>query len=123
MREEGDGTFNEKITMASSRFRINLPSMYSAAKVHPDHCGLIVILSVVFSILSQVICYKLWGGWVACYFGILNIEWIKRSIAGGNESLLMFLVLLGILMYRNKRDFISLLLFSFFPFVGGKYDC
>jgi len=62
------------------------------------------------SLVSVFLCHRLWGGWVACLFAILNWDWIQRSVVGGNEPMFMALLLGGFYFYRKKNIPIAIVL-------------
>ena len=70
----------------------------------------LVIASMLSSLVSVFLCHRLWGGWVACLFAILNWDWIQRSVVGGNEPMFMALLLGGFYFYRKKNIPIAIVL-------------
>jgi hypothetical protein len=60
-----------------------------------------------------VIAYRLWGGWVAGFFAILNVDWIQRSFLGGSEPLFVALLFASFLTVRKERWWLAALLASF----------
>ena len=75
-----------------------------------DFFSALVVLSISCSLITQYYCHRLWGGWVACAFAILNWDWMQRSIVGGNEPLFMALLLGGFYAYRKNRCFLAIIL-------------
>ena len=75
-----------------------------------DFFSALVVLSISCSLITQYYCHRLWGGWVACAFAILNWDWMQRSIVGGNEPLFMALLLGGFYAYRTNRCFLAIIL-------------
>ncbi len=55
------------------------------------------------SFASVVIAYRLWGGWVAGFFAILNFDWMQRSYLGGSEPLFVALLFASFLAIRKER--------------------
>src|SRR6266704_5788387 len=47
----------------------------------------LLIVSFSASLVSVALAHRLWGGWVAGFFAILNFDWIQRSFLGGAEPL------------------------------------
>jgi hypothetical protein len=64
------------------------------------------------SLAAVVIAYRLWGGWVAGFFAILNFDWIQRSYLGGSEPLFVALVFASFLAIRKERWWLASLLAS-----------
>ena len=46
---------------------------------------------------------RLWGGWVACYFIVLSLEWQQRALLGGAEPLFVLLVVASFAAVRRDR--------------------
>lgn len=55
------------------------------------------------SLLTVLLAYELWGGWIAAYFAIINFDWMQRSFLGGAEPLFMALLLASFLYARKER--------------------
>ena len=55
------------------------------------------------SIVSVVLCYWLWDGWVAVFFALLSLDWLQRSLLGGAEPLFVALVLGSFLALRKGK--------------------
>ena len=47
----------------------------------------LLLVSMVCSVLSVAVCFRLWGGWTAAFFAISNFDWMQRSFLGGSEPL------------------------------------
>jgi hypothetical protein len=62
---------------------------------------------------STAIAYRLWGGWVAGFFSILNFDWMQRSYLGGSEPLFVALLFGTFLAARKERWWLASLLASF----------
>jgi hypothetical protein len=78
----------------------------------PEQTALLII-SVASSFVALLIAYRLWGGWVAAFFAILNFDWIARSVLGGAEPLFIALLFASFLMMRQQRWVAATLLASF----------
>lgn len=65
------------------------------------------------SLAAVVIAYRLWGGWVAGVFAILNFDWMQRSYLGGSEPLFVALLFASFLAVRKQRWWLAALLASF----------
>jgi hypothetical protein len=66
-----------------------------------DHAALLLVSSLA-SLVSVALAYRLWGGWVASFFAILNFDWIQRSFLGGAEPL--FVAFLLAAFWAVRRD-------------------
>lgn len=60
-----------------------------------------------------VLAYRLWGGWVAGFFAVLNFDWMQRLFLGGSEPLFMALVFGALLTVRRERWLLAALLAAF----------
>jgi hypothetical protein len=67
-----------------------------------DRTALLVV-SFASSIVTIVLAWHLWGGWVAGFFVALNFDWLQRSVLGGSEPLFMALLLGSFLAIRRQR--------------------
>jgi hypothetical protein len=47
-----------------------------------DHWSLLLVC-LSSSVVSVALAYRLWGGWVAGFFAVLNFDWMQRSCLGG----------------------------------------
>jgi len=54
------------------------------------------------SLGSMLLARKLWGGWIALFFAVLNITWIQASYLGGSEPL--FLLLLFLSFWQSRKE-------------------
>jgi len=63
----------------------------------------LVVVCIVSSIIAVILCYRLWGGWVAAFFVVLSLDWFQRSLLGGSESLFMALVLAAFWFLRREK--------------------
>jgi hypothetical protein len=64
------------------------------------------------SLISVALAYRLWGGWVAGFFAILNFDWMQRSYLGGSEPLFVALLFASFLAVRKERWWLASLLAS-----------
>ncbi len=55
------------------------------------------------SLISVLLVYQLWGGWIAGYFTVLNFDWLQRSYLGGAEPLFTALLFASFLCTRRER--------------------
>ncbi|MGB8013840.1 MAG: hypothetical protein WCF68_19665 [Terriglobales bacterium] len=55
------------------------------------------------SITAVVLAYRLWGGWIATAFSIVNFDWYQRSYLGGSEPLFVALLFASFLAIRRER--------------------
>ena len=76
-----------------------------------DRTSLLVI-SMIASCVSVVLAWRLWGGWIAGFFAILNFDWLQRSYLGGSEPLFVALLFGSFLLVRKDRWLIAALLAS-----------
>jgi hypothetical protein len=83
---------------------------FDGKSLHDNDFAALVIVSMLSSLVSVFLCHRLWGGWVACLFAILNWDWIQRSVVGGNEPMFMALLLGGFYFYRKKNIPIAIVL-------------
>jgi hypothetical protein len=61
---------------------------------------------------SIILATKLWGGWIAGLFAVLNFDWLQRSFLGGAESLFLALLFGTFLAVRNEAWLFAALLAS-----------
>jgi len=54
------------------------------------------------SLASTLLAKRLWGGWIAVFFALLNITWIQASYLGGSEPL--FLLLLFLSFWQSRKE-------------------
>jgi hypothetical protein len=47
----------------------------------------LLLVSFISYFVSVALAYRLWGGWVAGFFSLLNFDWLQRSFLGGSEPL------------------------------------
>ena len=72
----------------------------------------LLLMCFASSLASTAIAYRLWGGWVAGFFTILNFDWLQRSYLGGSEPLFVALVFGTFLAARRERWWLASLLAS-----------
>jgi hypothetical protein len=77
----------------------------------PDQTSLLLV-SCISSFLSIMLAYRLWGGWVAALFAVLNFDWMQRSFLGGAEPLAVALIFGAFLAVRRDRYLLAALLAS-----------
>jgi len=63
----------------------------------------LLLVSVAASLLSGALAWRLWGGWVAGLFVILNLDWMQRSFLGGSEPLFVAFLFAAFLAARRER--------------------
>lgn len=63
----------------------------------------LLLVSFVSYLASVVLAYRLWGGWVAGLFAVLNFDWLQRSFLGGSEPLAVALIFGALLATRKDR--------------------
>jgi len=77
--------------------------------------------------ISIVLAYRLWGGWIAGFFAVINFDWFQRALLGGSEPLFVALLFSSFLMVRKSKWCLAALLaalstvvrpLGFFTFVG-----
>ena len=73
----------------------------------------LLLISACASFISVSLAYRLWGGWIAGFFAILNFNWIHCSFLGGSEPLLTALLFAAFLSVRYDRWMLATLLASF----------
>jgi Gpi18-like mannosyltransferase len=76
-----------------------------------DRTSLLAI-SVIASFAAVALAWHLWGGWIAGFFAILNLDWLQRSYLGGSEPLFAALLFASFLAVRKERWLIAALLAS-----------
>src|SRR5437660_8286819 len=77
----------------------------------PDVASLLLV-SFVSSFISVALAYRLWGGWIAGLFAVLNFDWMQRSFLGGSEPLAVALIFGAFLAVRRDRYLLAALLAS-----------
>lgn len=72
----------------------------------------LLMFSLMPSLLAVLLARRLWDGWIAGYFAILNFDWLQRSCLGGSEPLFVCLLLAAFLSARRQRWLLASLLAS-----------
>jgi len=67
-----------------------------------DRAALLVV-SWASSLAAVVLACRLWGGWIATVFAIINFDWCQRSYLGGSEPLFVALLFGSFLAIRRER--------------------
>jgi hypothetical protein len=62
------------------------------------------------SFIAVLLSYRLWGGWIASAFSIVNFDWYQRSYLGGSEPLFVALLFGSFLAIRRERWSLAALL-------------
>lgn len=62
---------------------------------------------------SITLAYRLWGGWTAGFFAVLNFDWLQRSFLGGSEPLFLSLLFGTFLAVRKEYWLLAAFLASF----------
>jgi hypothetical protein len=70
----------------------------------------LLLICFASSLASVVIAYRLWGGWIAGFFAILNFDWMQRSYLGGSEPLFVALLFASFFAVRKERWWLAALL-------------
>jgi len=73
----------------------------------------LLLVSYCACFASIVLAFRLWDGWIAGFFAILNFDWMQRSFLGGSESLSVALLLGAFFAARRKHWILAALLASF----------
>jgi hypothetical protein len=63
----------------------------------------LLTISWVSSVIAVILAYRLWGGWIATAFAIVNFDWYQRSYLGGSEPLFVALLFGSFLAIRRER--------------------
>lgn len=66
-------------------------------------CVSLIAISLLSSMMAVLLARRLWNGWIAAYFAILNFDWLQRSCLGGSEPLFMACLLAGFVFVRQRR--------------------
>ena len=73
----------------------------------------LLVLSMIPSLIAGLLARRLWDGWIAGYFVILNFDWLQRSYLGGSEPLFVCLLFAAFVSVRRERWILASLLASF----------
>ena len=89
-----------------------LPYLMAALSIIAGISDRTSLLAICFAsaLVSVVLAHKLWGGWIAGFFAVLNFDWLQRSLLGGSESLFVALIFGAFLAVRRGRWMIASLL-------------
>lgn len=63
----------------------------------------LLLISAVSSFVSAALAHRLWGGWAAGFFAVVNFDWMQRSFLGGSEPLFVALLFSAFLAVRRQR--------------------
>jgi hypothetical protein len=63
----------------------------------------LLLVSLSCSLLGVLLIERLWGGWIAVYFALLNFDWMQRSYLGGAEPLFAALLFASFFLVRRER--------------------
>lgn len=63
----------------------------------------LLLVSISCSAAAAALSFRLWGGWIAVFFALINFEWLQRSFLGGAEPLFMLLLLAAFWSARKER--------------------
>ena len=63
----------------------------------------LLLISALASFASVGLVYRLWGGWTAGFFAVLNFDWMQRSFLGGSEPLFVALLFGAFFAVRRQR--------------------
>src|SRR5208282_5179951 len=72
----------------------------------------LLVFSALPSFLAALFARRLWGGWIAGYFAVMNFDWLQRSCLGGSEPLFVCLLLAAFWSVRQERWLLASLLAS-----------
>ena len=61
------------------------------------------LISWLSSLAAVVLAHRLWGGWIATAFAVVNFDWYQRSFLGGSEPLFVALLFGSFLAIRRER--------------------
>jgi hypothetical protein len=70
----------------------------------------LLLVSWFSSLFAVILAYRLWGGWIASVFAIINFDWYQRSYLGGSEPLFVALLFGSFLAIRRDRWLLAALL-------------
>ncbi|SRR6266496_3117045 len=63
----------------------------------------LLLISWMSSVSAVVLAHRLWSGWIATTFSIVNFDWYQRSYLGGSEPLFVALLFGSFLAIRRER--------------------
>ena len=73
----------------------------------------LLVFSFIPSLVAVLLARRLWNGWIAAYFAVLNFDWLQRSCLGGSEPLFVCLLLAAFASVRRERWLLASLLAAF----------
>lgn len=73
----------------------------------------LLVFSFLPSLAAILLARRLWNGWIAAYFAVLNFDWLQRSCLGGSEPLFVCLLFASFASVRRERWLLASLLASF----------
>lgn len=91
-----------------------LPYMMAAASLitRISDREALLLLSLLPFFISVMLAYRLWGGWIAALFAVINFDWTQRSCLGGSEPLFVAVLFASFLAVRRERWALASLLAS-----------
>ena len=72
----------------------------------------LLLISAISSFATVLLTYRLWGGWIAGFFAVLNFDWLQRSYLGGSEPLFVLLLFAAFFAARKERWLLAAFLAS-----------
>lgn len=63
----------------------------------------LLVVCAASSLAAVILAHRLWGGWIALFFALLNFDWLQRSFLGGSEPLFVALIFASFLAVREKN--------------------
>jgi len=72
----------------------------------------LLAISILASLVTIALAFRLWGGWVTLAFVILSREWLERSLLGGAEPMFLALLFAAFLTARKEKWKVAALLAS-----------
>ncbi len=79
---------------------------------HASDRTALLVISFGSYFISLAFAHRLWGGWIAGFFAIINFDWFQRAFLGGSEPLFLGLLFSSFLMARRNRWISAALLAS-----------
>jgi hypothetical protein len=70
----------------------------------------LLLISWISAVIVVILAYRLWGGWVATAFSIVNFDWYQRAYLGGSEPLFVALLFGSFIAIRRDRWILATLL-------------
>jgi len=72
----------------------------------------LLLISIGACLASITLAHRLWGGWTAGFFAVLNFAWLQRSSLGGSEPLFLSLLFGAFIAVRKNYWMIGTFLAS-----------